>query len=112
MTEIKRLWDDRLPLFPESDIEAITTAAREDLAPACCCFWLFRYLHRHESPKAVLLGDYSFGRFSAHLAALDSVALTDNFAEYLKNDVLFGMDLESYLDFIRLLPEIMRHEHT
>ena len=111
MTEIKRLWDESLPPFPETDIEAITSAAREEHIPVCCCFWLFRYLHTVESPAAVLLGDYSFGRFSSHLAALDSVALTDSFAEFLKTDTLRRSGLASYLAFVRQLPEIVRHEH-
>ena len=111
MTEIKRQWDDSLPPFPKEDIEAITGAAREDHIPVCCCFWLFRYLHRQVGAKAVLLGDYCFGRFSAHLAALDSVALTDSFAGFLKTDTLRRSDLASYLAFVRQLPEIVRHEH-
>lgn len=110
MTEIKALWDGRLLPFPEQDIAAIREAAEQELIQVCCCFWLFRCLHRQESPAAVLLGDYSFGRFSGHLAALDSVSLTDSFAGYLKTDTMCRQDLDSYLAFVRQLPEIIRHE--
>ena len=83
-------------------MELIARAAGSDaLTEAACCFRLFRLLHGLASPVAVLMGDYCFGRFSAHLAAIDSVELTDAFADFLKRDTLEPIDFGEYLKFVK-----------
>ena len=103
MTEIKRLWTPNLSPYPEGDIARICREAPAKLREVCCCFWLFRYLHRFEEPASVLVGDYCFGRFSHHLTKLDSVSVTDAFAEYLGQDALSDAGLSEYVDFIHTL---------
>lgn len=100
MTELRRIWTGALPSWPDADLERIRAAA----GPLCetyACFWLFRLLHRYEDATATLAGDYCFGRFSHHLAAVDSVALTDAFADYLRRDTLEPAGLDEYLSFVR-----------
>lgn len=104
MTEVKRLWPSALPRFPEADIERIFGFVSGELAQAAACFWLFRYLHRFPGADEALFGDYCFGRFSAHLAALDNVPLNDAFAAFLRRDTLKKHDFEEYLAFVELLP--------
>lgn len=101
MTEVRKLWTAELPPLPEEDLARIGALCPGEYYQICACFWLFRYLHGFPLPRAVLLGDYCFGRFSHHLAALDDVALTNAFAAYLKNDTLNGSSLPAYLAFIR-----------
>ena len=101
MTEIRKHWSAQLPPIPESDLAELRASADAHLADAACAFWLFRYLHRVESPLAVLTGDYCFGRFSRHLAQIDSVELTNAFAAYLKRDVLCEMRLDDYIEFLK-----------
>lgn len=101
MTEIRNNWHSELPSIPEDELEFVYGAAGVQLSECACCFWLFRFLHRIDSPSAVLTGDYCFGRFSHHLAKLDSVALTNAFAAYLKQDTLEEKPLEDYLEFLK-----------
>lgn len=101
MTEIRKNWRGELPPIPEEELDRVCAAAGEKLAEGACCFWLFRFLHRVESPLAVLTGDYCFGRFSGHLALIDSVALTNAFGAYLKEDALRGKSLDEYLEFLK-----------
>ena len=99
MTELRKLWTDALPPFPEADVAAVRARAGERTAEVCACFWLYRYLHRCPTPDAVLMGDACFARFSRHLAALDDVALTDRFAEYLRQDTLEPKPFSDFLAF-------------
>ena len=102
MTELRKLWKDTFPPIPEDEMELITAAAGDKaLSEAACCFRLFRILHSLARPGAVLMGDYCFGRFSAHLAAIDSVELTDAFADFLKRDTLESLDFGEYLKFVK-----------
>lgn len=79
----------------------------DDYADACEYFYLFRKFHREteqQPERAVLIGDYYFSRFSHALIPIDNVALTDRFAEYLKQDSVglsAAFDLTQYLMFIR-----------
>jgi hypothetical protein len=84
-------------------------AVAEDQRNVCCCFYLFRYLHRTPTPDATLTGDYCFARFSKHLSELDSVPMTDAFADYLREDTMRSRSLDEYLDFVRMLPEVAAH---
>ena len=101
MDKIRAAWSAELPEIPEAALAEIKSNAVPELYEAAACFWLFRFLHRAETPAAALTGDYCFGRFSHHLAALDSVALTDAFAEYLREDTLNPKDFGDYLAFLR-----------
>ncbi len=105
MTEIKKLWSDALPPFPQEDIDSIEHFSQGRLFPVCACFWLFRHLHRRQSPEALLLGDMCFARFSMHLANVDSVELTNAFAAFLKKDCFSDAELDTYLDFIKTVSE-------
>lgn len=101
MNEIFKRWRGELLPWPGAALEKVRAAAPAALGDAAQCFWLFRALHGVESPDAALLGDYCFGRFSAHLAALDSVPWNDAFAAYLAADTLERRGLEGYLAFLR-----------
>jgi len=104
--KIRQQWSNELPPFPEAQLEEIFSAAAPKLHQVGACFWLFRMLHRLDTPAAVLMGDYCFGRFSHHLAALNSVALTDAFAEFLRKDTFNQKDFGAYLAFLRGLAPI------
>ncbi len=106
MTEIRKLWIPQFPPFPEGELAKVQEAGGPLLGQAAGCFWLFRLLHSMESPAAVLMGDYCFGRFSHHLAAIDSVELTNAFAAYLKKDSLCSGNFEEYLEFLKSLAGI------
>ena len=95
------MWSAELPPIPEAQLAEIKIAATPEYYEAAGCFWLFRFLHRIETPVAALTGDYCFGRFSHHLAALDDVALTDAFADWLREDALSPKDFGDYLAFLR-----------
>ena len=110
MTEIKKLWKPELPPYPKEDISLICGEASARLREVCCCFWLFRYLHRFEEPLSALMGDYCFGQFSHHLTELDSVPITDAFAEYLRRDALSDAGLSAYVEFVQSLEQC--HEYT
>ena len=101
MNKIRAVWSAELPPIPEAQLAEIKANAVPALYEAAACFWIFRFLHRVETPAAVLTGDYCFGRFSHHLAALDDVALTDAFAAYLREDTLRPKDFGDYLAFLR-----------
>lgn len=101
MNESRKRWRETLLPWPEAALSAVRAAAPAALGEAAACFWLFRALHGVDAPEAALLGDYCFGRFSAHLAALDSVAWNDAFAAYLAVDALERRGLEAYLAFLR-----------
>ncbi len=107
MTEIRRAWNNALPPLPERELEGLGEIVSGGLYETCACFRLFRYLHEAESAECTLMGDLCFGRFSHHLAALDSVELTDAFAEYLRRDTASGCDWENYLDFARGLERLL-----
>ena len=106
MNEIRSIWSDNLPIYPERDVKIIMDAVTADCRDVCCCFYLFRYLHRTSTPGATLAGDYCFARFSKHLSELDSIPMTDAFAEYLREDTISSKSFEKYLDFVRTLPEV------
>ena len=53
------------------------------------------------------MGDFCFGRFSSHMAGLDSVELTDIFSEYLRRDTLEPWGWEDYRDFVRGLERLI-----
>ena len=109
MNKIRTAWSAELPPIPEAELAEIKATAAPELYEAAACFWLFRWLHRTETPAAALTGDYCFGRFSHHLAALDDVALTDAFADYLREDTLKQKDFGDYLAFLRgLFPDTGR----
>ena len=99
MTEIRKLWSPDLPPIPEDELDMIERCAGPVLAQAAGCFWLFRCLHREPSQRRVLMGDYCFGRFSHHLAAIDSVELTNAFSDYLRSDTLRETDIKEFLRF-------------
>ena len=101
MIKIRETWTPALPPVPERDLQEIAAVADGEFYEACACFWLFRCLHRSASPEATLEGDYCFGRFSHHLSALDSVALTDAFADFLRSDTVERQTMAQYLAFIR-----------
>ena len=101
MTEIRKHWTSELPPIPEDELALVRRNCHTSLGDAACAFWLFRFLHRVESPVAVLMGDYCFGRFSGHLAMIDSVELTNAFAAYLKQDVLLKKGMDDYLAFLK-----------
>lgn len=101
MTEIRKMWSRELPPIPEDELMEIRSAAEGILGEAACCFRLFRMLHRSESPLALLMGDYCFGRFSQHLARIDSVELTNAFADYLRQDVLGEQEMDGYIAFLK-----------
>lgn len=107
MTEIRRLWKGALPPVPERELESLRALVGEELYEACACFWLFRYLHAAQDEERTLMGDFCFGRFSHHIARLDSVELTDAFAEYLRRDTVSGCDWDSYCDFVRGLERLL-----
>lgn len=80
-----------------------------EFSAACQCFALFRTLHgqvRKFPTEATLLGDYFFSRFSRCLIPLDSVALTDAFADYLKADI--AGRAEEYERFLEGLPALIQ----
>lgn len=126
LAEGYRLWEESgLPL-PSGRERALASEALADayagpnaaeLAAACQCFYYFRKLHgaAEEQPAgATLLGDYFFSRFSKYLIPLDSVPLTDAFADYLKNDIRqkgaaqYGRTRDTeYTAFIRGLPAVL-----
>ncbi len=101
MTEIRRLWSGELPALPEGELERLRELSGERLYQVCACFRLFRYLHGFEEPQCALMGDFCFGRFSRHMAELDSVELTDAFAEYLRRDTAQGRTWDDYCAFVR-----------
>ena len=109
MNDIKSVWHGDLPCCPEQELNRITDAAAPALSDVCRYFWLYRWLHRTATPTATLTGDYCFARFSERLSELDSVALTDAFAGYLKEDAVIGKPLDSFRDFIRELPAVTGH---
>jgi len=90
--------------MPEGELELIAVAADGFMRQTAECFWLFRCLHRMATPDAVLMGDYCFGRFSAHLAAIDSVELTNAFAAFLKKDSLSPSGIDEYINFLKTAP--------
>lgn len=107
MTEIRKLWRSEFPPIPEEELALLSGAVGGTLAEAACCFWLFRILHRVKSPTAVLMGDYCFGRFSNHLAAMDHVELTRAFAAYLRKDTLREAGIGEYIEFIKTLSRMI-----
>jgi len=108
LNKIRQAWSEELPKIPETALTEILSASHPRMKEINCCFWLFRWLHRVEMPTATLLGDYCFGRFSHHLAALDNVAITDAFSDYLRKDTLRQKEFGDYLAFIRTLsPDTM-----
>lgn len=107
MIEIRRLWSGELPPVPEAELERLRAAAGGRLYEACACFWLFRYLHGFEDAQCALMGDFCFGRFSSHMAGLDSVELTDAFAEYLRRDALERRTWDEYCGFVRGLERML-----
>ena len=119
------LWSESgiaLPNAKERHLSADALAGLYDgehaaeLAAACQCFYYFRRHHAmtYKYPEwATLLGDYFFSQFSQNLISLDSVALTDAFADYLRNDTLLTefdslQGEEGYLEFIRRLPAVLK----
>ena len=106
LNEIKSLWHDDIPEYPEQDVKIITDAVTANCRDVCCCFYLFRYLHQTPTPGATLVGDYCFARFSKYLSELDSIPMTDTFAQYLREDTMSSKSLENFLDFVRTLPEV------
>jgi len=106
LNEIKSIWHENIPEYPEPDVNRITEAAAAEYRDVCCCFYLFRYLHHTPTPGATLAGDYCFAIFSKHLSELDSIPMTDTFAEYLREDTMSSRNLDNYLDFVRTLPEV------
>ena len=106
LNEIKSIWSGDIPIYPEQDVNRVMETAAAEHRDVCSCFFLFRYLHRTPTPGATLAGDYCFARFSKHLSQLDSVPMTDAFAEYLREDTMSSGDLAKYLDFVRTLSEI------
>ena len=106
LNEIKSIWHGGIPEYPEHDVNRIMEAVAADYRDVCCCFYLFRYLHRASTPGSTLTGDYCFARFSKHLSELDSIPMTDAFAEYLREDTALPRSLDNYLDFVRTLSEI------
>jgi len=114
------LWENvDLPTMPVSERYIVSDESLSvyngehaaSLAVACQCFWLFRKLHRStdENPiYATLLGDYFFTVFSRNLIPLDSVALNDEFARLLSADVEQQIGIESYKNFVRNLPAVLR----
>ncbi|MCL1828306.1 MAG: hypothetical protein FWG32_02300 [Oscillospiraceae bacterium] len=109
MNDIKSVWHGDLPCCPEQDLKRISDAAAPALADVCRYFYLYRFLHQTATPRATLTGDYCFARFSKSLSELDSVELTDAFADYLKEDTVKSRPLDSYPDFIRKLPAVTAH---
>lgn len=107
MTEIRRLWDGAMPPLPEGQLEGLRPLAGEELYQAAACFWLFRYLHGMQDEECTLMGDLCFGRFSSHMARLDSVELTDAFAEYLRRDTVSGCDWGGYCRFVSGLERLL-----
>ena len=107
MTEIRRLWNGALPPIPEGPLESLRALAGDELYEVCACFWLFRYLHGAEDEECTLMGDFCCGRFSKHMSDLDSVPLTDAFAEYLSRDTVLCRDWKDYCDFVRGLERII-----
>lgn len=91
--------DRELPPCPDADLSLIRPAAGGVLYDVYACFWLFRYLHRFETATAALAGDYCWTL--SHLRRLDSVALTDAFAAYLREDTLEPRGIGEYLAFVR-----------
>ena len=106
LNEIKSMWTGDLPEYPEQDVDRIKDSVAADCRDVCSCFYLFRYLHNTPRPGSTLLGDYCFARFSKFLSELDSVPMTDAFAEYLREDTALPRSLDKYLDFVRTLSEI------
>jgi len=109
LNDIKSLWSDSFPEYPEQNLEKIIDTASADNRNICCCFYLYRYLHRVPTPLATLTGDYCFARFSKYLSELDSVPVTDSFAEYLRKDTALSASFDHYLDFVRKLPAVNGH---
>lgn len=93
--------------MPEHELERIRKIKDGEFSQAAECFWLFRILHRYETAVAVLLGDYCFGRFSEHLSAMDSVALTNVYSAFLKKDTLTPGGIEEYIAFLREASELI-----
>lgn len=103
--------------IPEIIMEIYKGRHVSDLACACQCFYLFRKLHGdldYDPAKATLLGDYFFSKFSFHLIPLDSVSLTNRFSDYLKQEILKevkvrnGFDMESYVEFLYQIPDLVK----
>ncbi len=107
MTEIRRLWNGALPPLPEGPLESLRELAGERLYQAAACFWLFRCLHAVQDGECTLMGDFCFGRFSRHMAELDSVELTDAFAEYLRQDTVSPCDWSDYCGLVRGLGRLL-----
>lgn len=107
MTEIRKLWRSDFPPIPEEELALLGTAVDGVLGEAAGCFWLFRFLHRIKSPTATLMGDYCFGRFSYHLAAINHVELTRSFASYLRKDTLREAGIEEYIKFIKTVSRMI-----
>jgi hypothetical protein len=113
------LWDDTgLPPLPERERyaasdESLSVCRGENavsLAVACQCFWAYRRLHGLTAAHpvyATLLGDYFFSVFSKNLIPVDSVALNDEFARFLAGDTTAPAGVDSYLEFVRNLPNIV-----
>ena len=100
MTDILSSSGSLLSAIPYDDLGMIEEMTSGEFYEAAACFWTFRHLHKMTSPEAILLGDYAFGRFSYHLANIDSVPLTDAYAEFLAQDSDKGLKLEDYLRFL------------
>lgn len=107
MTEIRRLWNGALPPLPERELERLGAVTGGELFQVSACFGLFRYLHGTDDAECTLMGDFCFGRFSEHLARLDSVAMTDAFADYLRCDTVLRCDWKDYCDFVRGLERLL-----
>lgn len=109
MNKISSIWRDEFPPYPVQDLNQISDVAISTQREVCCCFFLYRYLHRHSTPRTTLAGDYCFARFSKYLAELDNVPLTDAFAEYLREDTADSKTMDSYLQFVSKLPAVAGH---
>ena len=109
MDRIESFWHNDLPVYPSRDIDRILNAAVSSHHDICRSFYLYRYLHRTPTPRATLTGDCYFAKFSKSLSELDSIPLTDAFADYLREDVAIEKPIDSYLDFVRGLPAVTGH---
>ena len=100
MTEVRRQAEKLGIALPGEELAVLEERCPPALLQAACCFWCFRALHSEPSPERALLGDYCFGRFSEHLAALDNVELNDAFALFLAENSSHGAGFGAYLSFL------------
>lgn len=102
--------------IPEIVAQVYKGECVSELAAACQCFFLFRKAHEYAAGKAAqaaLLGDYLFSRFSHYLIPIDSTKLIDEFADFLKLEILEemkgrnGFDMENYKSFLYKIPSFI-----